>query len=190
MKPIIIKEFYEVFWDDVKIPLLASINDAFIKEELSTSQKQAVLKLIEKKKISKRFIKTWRPVSSLNADLKLKSILLDFVSSNQKVLIKNSYISESRRLIYHVLETASILNKKGKKGLRVTVDIEKVFDSVDHSFLLAVLQKYGFRERFLKWIQILIKNQEFCVINGRVTVKFFSLDEGAHIKETQSLHSS
>ena len=50
MKPIIIKEFYEVFWDDVKIPLLASINDAFIKEELSTSQKQAVLKLIEKKR--------------------------------------------------------------------------------------------------------------------------------------------
>ena len=188
MKPIIIKEFYEVFWDDVKIPLLASINDAFIKEELSTSQKQAVLKLIEK--INKWFIKTWRPVSSLNADLKLKSILLDFVSSNQTVLIKNSYISESRRLIYHVLETASILNKKGKKGLRVTVDIEKVSDSVDHSFLLAVLQKYGFRERFLKWIQILIKNQEFCVINGRVTVKFFSLDEGAHIKETQSLHSS
>ena len=80
----------------------------------------------------------------------MKSILLDFVSSNQKVLIKNSYISESRRLIYHVLETASILNKKGKKGLRVTVDIEKVFDSVDHSFLLAVLQKYDFRERFLK----------------------------------------
>ena len=24
------KEFYEVFWDDVKIPLLASISDAFI----------------------------------------------------------------------------------------------------------------------------------------------------------------
>ena len=32
------KEFYEVFWDDIKILLLASINDAFIKEELSTSQ--------------------------------------------------------------------------------------------------------------------------------------------------------
>ena len=43
------KEFYEVFWNGVKIPLLASINDAFITEELSTSQKQAVIKLIEKK---------------------------------------------------------------------------------------------------------------------------------------------
>ena len=38
------KEFYEVFWNDVKIPLLASIDDVFMKEELSTSQKQAVIK--------------------------------------------------------------------------------------------------------------------------------------------------
>ena len=90
--------------------------------------------------------------------------------------MKNRYISESGRLIYDVLETASILNKK---GFLVTVDIEKAFDSVDHSFLLAVLQKYGFGERFLKWIQILIKNQESCVVNGGITTKFFSLDRGA-----------
>ena len=69
--------------------------------------------------------------------------------------MKNRYISESGRLIYDVIEAASILNKK---GFLVTVDIEKAFDSVDHSFLLAVLQKYGFGERFLKCIQILIKN--------------------------------
>ena len=51
------KEFYEVFWNDIKITLLASTNDAFIKEELSTSQKQAVIKLIEKNDRAKRFIK-------------------------------------------------------------------------------------------------------------------------------------
>ena len=67
------KEFYEVFWNDVKISLLASINDAFIKEELSTSQKQALIKLIEKKDRDKRFIKNWRPISFLNTDLKLIS---------------------------------------------------------------------------------------------------------------------
>ena len=33
-----------------EIPLLASNNDVFIKEELRTSQKQAVIKLIEKKR--------------------------------------------------------------------------------------------------------------------------------------------
>ena len=59
------------------------------------------------------------------------------------------------------------------------MDIEKAFDLVDHSFLLAVLQKYGFGERFLKWIQILIKSQESYVVNGGITTKFFGLDRGA-----------
>ena len=68
------KEFDKVFWDDVIIPLLASINDAFIIEELSTSQKQAVTKLIGKKDRGKRFIKDLEPIepiSLLNTDLKL-----------------------------------------------------------------------------------------------------------------------
>ena len=44
------KEFFEQFRDDVKVPSLASVNDAFIKEELSTFQKQAVIKLIKKER--------------------------------------------------------------------------------------------------------------------------------------------
>ena len=44
----ITKKFYEAFWDDLKTPLLLSVNKAFKIGELSTSQKQAI-KLIEKK---------------------------------------------------------------------------------------------------------------------------------------------
>ena len=33
--------------------------------------------------------------------------------------------------MYHVLQTTSILNKK---GFLLTADVEKAFDSVDHSF--------------------------------------------------------
>ena len=51
------KEFPEIFWDHVKVPLLPSFKMAFLKKELSTSQKQAVIKLIEKKNRDKRFIK-------------------------------------------------------------------------------------------------------------------------------------
>ena len=61
--------------------------------------------------------------------------------------MKNRYISENGRLIYDVLETASILNKK---GFLITADLEKTFDSVDYSFLLAVLQKYWFWGVFSK----------------------------------------
>ena len=64
------KEFYQYFWDDVKIPLLASINDAFTKE-LRKSQKQTAITLIEKKDRDKRIIKNWTPITLLNINLKL-----------------------------------------------------------------------------------------------------------------------
>ena len=47
------KEFWEAFWDHVKVPLLLPFKMAFLKKELSTSQKQAVLKLIEKRSVTK-----------------------------------------------------------------------------------------------------------------------------------------
>ena len=45
------KEFFETFWDEVKTPLTESVNQAFHTEILSISQRQAVIKLIEKKRL-------------------------------------------------------------------------------------------------------------------------------------------
>ena len=69
----ITKEFYEFFWDDNKNSLSDSIKKSFISGELSTFQKQAIIKLIEKKDRNKRFIKNCRSISLLNIDTKLIS---------------------------------------------------------------------------------------------------------------------
>ena len=39
------------------------------------------------------------------------------------------------------------------------LDTEKAFDLVNHLFLITALEKYGFKDDFVKWIQILIQNQ-------------------------------
>ena len=39
------KEFYECFWNEIKNPFLASINRAFLNQEISSSQTQAVIKM-------------------------------------------------------------------------------------------------------------------------------------------------
>ena len=57
------KEFYEVFWEDLKTPLISSCKSAFDKGEISNSQKQAVINLIEKKDKDRRLIQNWRPTS-------------------------------------------------------------------------------------------------------------------------------
>ena len=60
----------------------------------------------------------------------------------------------------------------------MTLDTEKAFDSVNHLFLITVLEKYGFKQDFIKWIQSLIRNQESSVINGGTTTNYFKLERG------------
>ena len=74
--------------------------------------------------------------------------------------------------------TSDLLEYSNLAGYLVTIDIEKAFDSVDHTFLCATLRKFGFGENYIKWIQILLKGQESCVMNNGFTTKYFSLSSG------------
>ena len=50
------KEFYETFWEDINDVFINSLKEAKVKGSLSISQRQAVIKLLEKKDRDKRFI--------------------------------------------------------------------------------------------------------------------------------------
>ena len=80
------KEFFVTFWEDIKDVFLNSCRTAKLKKELSTSQRQAVIKLIEKKDKNKRFIKNWRPISLLNMNHKIISKAL---ASRVKKILPN-----------------------------------------------------------------------------------------------------
>ena len=59
------------------------------------------------------------------------------------------------------------------------MDIKKAFDSLYHNFPIFTLEKYGFGQNFFLWLKILLKDQEFCVINCGKTTKFFLLGRSA-----------
>ena len=61
----------------------------------------------------------------------------------------------------------------------MTVDIEKAFDSLSHSFLLAYLKKFGFGHDFIRWVKIQLESQESCIINAGTTMRYFNLEKGA-----------
>ena len=114
----ITKEFYEFFWDDIKNLLSDSVKKSFISRELSSSQKQAAIKLIEQKDRDKRLTKNWRPISLLNIDTKLiskvlairlKKVLNNLISENQISYLNNRIISEGGRLISDIVEITDLL---------------------------------------------------------------------------------
>ena len=59
----------------------------------------------------------------------------------------------------------------------MTIGIEKAFDSLDHAFPIRDLEKYGFATTFINWIKIFLNEMESCVINGRITTKYFRLEK-------------
>ena len=179
------KEFYEAFWVDIKDVFINSLKQAKLVGNLSISQRQAVIKLLEKKDRDKRFVKNRRPISLLNVDIKilskafaakLKPILPSIISSNQTAYVEKRCISESGRLISDIIE---VCGKENIPGYLVTMDLEKAFDSLDHDFLLCVLKKFGFGDNFITWIKILLNDQQSCVINGGFATQYFNLHEGA-----------
>ena len=100
----------------------------------------------------------------------------NLISSNQIAYVASRFISEWGRLISDILEMTDILNME---GYFLTIDIEKALDSVDRSFLLAILEKYGFKKTFLRWTETLLNNHESCIINGGITNYYFKLKKGA-----------
>ena len=77
---------------------------------------------------------------------RLKETLPDLISCQQTAYVKTRFIGEEGKLISDILEISNVFNLR---GYIVTVDIEKVFDSLSHSFLLACLKKSGFGHDFI-----------------------------------------
>ena len=164
---------------------MASLIDGTLKGVMSISQRQALIKLIEKKDKDKLKVKNWRPISLLNVDLKIvskalakriKDVLPSIIGSEQTAYVKNRFIGEGGRLISDILEVSDTLNLN---GYMVTIDFEKAFDSLNHEFLMQVLIKVGFPEYFIDWIKVLLKDQESCVVNDGTATTYFKLQRGA-----------
>ena len=101
-----------------------------------------------------------------------KTLLSRSISHNQTAYSENRFISEGCRLISDILEVTKTLKFK---SFLLTIDIEKAFDLVDHLFIFHVLEKFRFGKNFIKWIEILLTNQESGIPNGGKSSKYFIL---------------
>ena len=97
------------------------------------------------------------------------------VNCDQTAYVKGRNIGESIRLIDDLMSYAEDENLD---GLIFATDIEKAFDSVDHDFILASLDKYGFGPDFIQWIKTLFANNESCVMNNGSSIGFFKIQRG------------
>ena len=118
-------EFYLGFWHLIEKCLVDSLNFAHEHGQPSNSQKQAMITLLEKKDKDRSFIKTWRPISLINVDVKIASkaiarklelLLPEFIHSNQNGFIKGRSLLDGVRKFEDVLEFAKFMDSSDIDG--------------------------------------------------------------------------
>ena len=84
-------------------------------------------------------------------------------------------IAENIRAICDIFDYTKDFNVP---GILIAVDFHKAFDSLEHKFLYAVLEKFNLGPIFCKWVSLFYTNIFSCVINNGTTSTYFTVDRG------------
>ena len=178
-------EVYKVLWIDVKEALLNSINFSFEVESLSQSQTHGIIKLLHKGKgVDRLLISGWRPISLLNADYKiiakliarrLNTVLHKLIDPNQYAFIKGRNAGDMIRELDDIIELEKI---KRETSILLSIDYAKAFDTLSTKAINKAMKIYGFKDNFLKWINILLLERKSCIKNNNHISRFFQMERG------------
>ena len=133
-------EFYKVFWDDINLDVVASINCSFEKRQMSICQNRGIITLVPKKDKPTHLLRNLRPTSLLTTDYKIatkaiakrvEAVLPNVINANQTGYIKGRFIGENVRLISDIINYTAT---KNLFGLAAFLDFEKAFDSIEWNF--------------------------------------------------------
>ena len=177
-------ECYRAFWHTLGNLMVDSLNYSYDYGELSNSQKEAIITLIEKKDKDKRDLSNWRPISLSNVDVKigskaiakrLENVLPNIINYNQCAYVKGRTIFDAVRTIEDVMEFSERYNLEGRM---VCIDFKKAFDTVSRDFLFRTLTSFSFGPSFLRWIHTFYNNISSCVINNGFSIQPFVVERG------------
>ena len=115
-------EFYDKFWNIISNILIKSYHAAFEKGELTVSQRQAIITLLEKPGKDRQLLKNWRPISLLNLDykilsktlsLRIQKYLPNLIHENQSGFVEGRYIGDSVRAVQDMMAFTELNKKDG-----------------------------------------------------------------------------
>ena len=97
------------------------------------------------------------------------------INLNQAGFFKGRFIGDTIRIIQDLIEYTNI---KDLPGLLLFIDFEKAFDTKVWKFIWKMFESFNFGNSFIKWLKIIYKNPQSCIINNGHTGQYFELQRG------------
>ena len=97
------------------------------------------------------------------------------VSSAQNALVEGRQILDAALIANEAIDS---LLKRNESGVLCKLDIEKAYDHLNWNFLLLVLQRMGFGEKWTGWISWCISTATFSILINGTPAGFFNSSRG------------
>jgi Reverse transcriptase (RNA-dependent DNA polymerase) len=175
--------FYRAFWEEVKGPLVAAFNEAFLSEDPQSalaSLLMGLIVLIYKQGGKPRdCIDSYRPITLLNCDVKLVAKVMarrfgvpldSVIDVTQTAFVPGRYIGDN--VLYH-LEALEYFPEANLPACLVGLDFSKAYDRVDRGWLRRCLEALGIPALAIRWVNLLLDGTRGMVLyNGHLSPAF------------------
>ena len=106
---------------------------------------------------------------------RLNGVLAKVISKTQNAFAEGKQILDAMLIANEVIN--SILKSNGG-AILCKLDIKKAYDHVEWSFLLTIMEKMGFGEKWLRWIKWCLSIAKFSVVVNGTPSGFFQSFKG------------
>ena len=171
MPPLFFQQFWPIIGDEVADVVLTCLNTGSVPSSIN----QTFITLIPKVKSPVR-VSEYRPIALCNILYKLiskvianrlKNILPSIISETQSAFQSSKAISNNILIAFETLH--HMKNQKSKKlgFMAMKLDMSKVYDRVEWSYLVKIMEKLGFCEKWVSLVYECISTVSYSIlVNG------------------------
>lgn len=177
-------EFYKTLWPTIGSTYCRLARSILNSGLLSPNMNSANISLVLKPEKDPSLPSSYRPISLINADLKiickalarrLDRITPSIIHPDQTGFIKGRDSNSNIRRLINLIDYS---NSNAQQTSILSLDAEKSFDRVNWTFLFATLEKFGFGKTFISWVRTLYKSPCASVRTNSQISQRFSLQRG------------